>query len=69
MTRQATAKIDATKKPKEIELVVGKGKAFLGIYKLEGETLTLCIGDQKTRPTEFESKKGRLLIQYKKHKQ
>jgi uncharacterized protein (TIGR03067 family) len=67
-TREATVKFDATKKPKEIDLAVGKGKPFLAIYKLGGDTLTLCIGDQKNRPTEFEAKEGRVLIEYKRDK-
>jgi uncharacterized protein (TIGR03067 family) len=71
-TRQATAKLDASKKPREIDLVAGKGKAFLGIYKLEGDTLTLCIGDQKQRPSElpsdFKAKEGQVLIRYSRDK-
>lgn len=66
-TRQATAKLDASKNPPQIDLVVGNGKPFLGIYQLEGDTLVLVIGDQKQRPSEFPrvfANKGHLLIQY-----
>jgi uncharacterized protein (TIGR03067 family) len=70
----ADGKIDSTftlhpeKEPKRMDV---KGALFEGmpdqhgIYKLEGDTLTVCVGDQKEpRPVEFTSKgaRGRLLI-------
>jgi uncharacterized protein (TIGR03067 family) len=49
--------LDPGKNPKEIDLAPagGKGK-MLGIYSVEGDKLTLCIGE--TRPTEFTAKDG-----------
>jgi len=71
-TRQATAKLDGNKKPGEIDLVVGQGKPFLGIYTVEGDTLFLFIGDQKQRPSEFpavfRANRGQVLIQYTREK-
>ena len=47
--------------PRQIDIEVlsnpGEGKAsLLGIYKLEGDKLTICLGQE--RPTKFESAKG-----------
>jgi uncharacterized protein (TIGR03067 family) len=60
---EAELKLDPKADPKEIDYkyVVGlkKGVKELGIYRLQGEQLTICMaqGRQK-RPTEFASKKG-----------
>jgi uncharacterized protein (TIGR03067 family) len=58
-----TFAVDVSKKPKTIDLMYGdgpfKGKTMNGIYTLEGDTYTLCIGRPgKPRPTEFASKVG-----------
>lgn len=52
--------IDAAKNPKTIDMVGTegelKGKPALGIYKLEGDTLTMAyVLPGKERPTAFES--------------
>ena len=53
-----TYTLDAAKKPKAIDLKIIKsgdkkdiGKTQLGIYRLDGDSLTICAGDR--RPTEF----------------
>jgi uncharacterized protein (TIGR03067 family) len=53
-------KLDETKAPKTWDLIVSGGEFFGAIYKLEGDTLTVCYADRvsKPRPTEFESKPG-----------
>ena len=56
-----TFKIDATKKPKTIDSFPANlaGKAMLGIYQIDGNTITTCYAAAgKDRPTEFSSKKG-----------
>ncbi|HEY7311645.1 MAG TPA: sigma-70 family RNA polymerase sigma factor [Gemmataceae bacterium] len=59
--RVATYKLDPAAKPKAIDVMTEKEGTFKGIYKLEGDTLTICatLGQEDgERPTEFVSKEG-----------
>jgi uncharacterized protein (TIGR03067 family) len=60
---KGTYKLDATKKPKQIDVTPGDGpekdKVLRGIYSLEKDELKICIAhDEQERPTAFESKEG-----------
>jgi RNA polymerase sigma factor (sigma-70 family) len=61
-SHESIYKIDPEAKPKTIDMVPqgGGGATELGIYKLEGDTLTICHNNanNKERPKEFESKEG-----------
>jgi uncharacterized protein (TIGR03067 family) len=53
--------IDPTKTPRTIDLIPDGGpnrdKRVLGIYKLDGDDLTICIADlDRPRPSSFEAK-------------
>ncbi len=56
-TTKLSYKLDATKKPKWIDLTEGD-KTTLGIYELDGDKLKICFpeGGKKERSTAFESK-------------
>jgi uncharacterized protein (TIGR03067 family) len=60
----AIKKIDATKKPKTIDIEVAtgqhKGTIYRGIYELDGDTLWICFAmpERAERPTEFSAAKG-----------
>ena len=58
-------KLDPAKKPKAIDLTsldgASKGKVFVGIYQLRGDTVKLCVSndpESKERPSEFAAKEG-----------
>ena len=74
-TDKGTVKVDAARTPKEMD-IIGKegpnaGKTFKTIYKLDGDTMTVCyeLGDGP-RPKTFESKAGSkvFLAEYKRAK-
>ncbi len=55
--------LDSTKDPKTIDVIPdggrNRGERILGIYKLDGESLTICMASAgQPRPTEFKSEKG-----------
>jgi uncharacterized protein (TIGR03067 family) len=55
---EATYKIDPTVKPRTIDMATGEeGKFTIGLYTLDGETLTLVMAPSgsKTRPTELKA--------------
>jgi uncharacterized protein (TIGR03067 family) len=72
---KGTFKLDATKKPKAVDRMPAdgpqKGKTLPGIYRLEGDTLTICVSvEGKDRPTEFATKpnSGLVLAVFKREK-
>ena len=70
----SSTKIDPTASPATIDITFtggeGKGGTALGIYKIDGDVLTICrSAPGKARPTEFasESGSGLTLMSYKHH--
>jgi uncharacterized protein (TIGR03067 family) len=59
----SNCKVDPAKYPRNIDVIgtegANKGKAAQGIYKLDGDTLTICYTmPGKERPKAFESQTG-----------
>jgi uncharacterized protein (TIGR03067 family) len=60
---KGTFRVDQSREPKELDLTFleeGREKVHHGIYKLDGNKLTLCTNDQPggPRPTAFAAAKG-----------
>ena len=69
--QSSSYKTDGSESPKHMDITTEgpdeKGMISLAIYKIEGDTLTICAGGgivdkQEPRPTAFDSKQGSLMI-------
>lgn len=61
MIDRGTVKVDASKMPKQLDILgtegPNKGKKFLAIYEMKGDTLRVCYDlSGESRPTEFATK-------------
>lgn len=72
---QGTVKLHPLAKPKAIDITgtegPNKGKTFLAIYELDGDTLKICYDlSGKGRPTEFKTTEGTqlFLVTYQREK-
>ncbi|HEY7331267.1 MAG TPA: TIGR03067 domain-containing protein [Gemmataceae bacterium] len=72
---EGTVKLMPSETPKAMDITgtngPNKGKTFLAIYELKGDTLRLCYDlSGKKRPTEFKTSEGTLLflVEYKRQK-
>jgi len=75
VTDKGTFKLDPAARPQAIDVTgaegPNKGKTFLAIYELTGDSLRICYDlEGKSRPTEFKTQRNteRFLVTYKREK-
>jgi uncharacterized protein (TIGR03067 family) len=59
--------VDPRQEPKAVDILLGngwfKGKKRLGIYRIDGDTETVCLAQPgKARPTAFDSRQGAIHV-------
>jgi uncharacterized protein (TIGR03067 family) len=60
-------KLNVDKQPKEIDLTISEKFQSLGIFMVQGDTLTLCTAEPGlARPAEFKGGKGASLVRLKR---
>lgn len=68
IVEEGSYKIDASKTPRAIDLVITKGpdagKRQLGIYEVDGDTLRVCLAEPGSgkRPRSFDTSAGHLVV-------
>jgi uncharacterized protein (TIGR03067 family) len=68
---EGTIKLDAGKKPRQIDAIIKKGGTMKGIYKIDDGKMTVCFAQPgKDRPTAFKTEKGtgQVLLGYERIK-
>jgi uncharacterized protein (TIGR03067 family) len=71
-SKEGTIKLDATKKPKQMDATSTEKEVMLGIYELDGDRYKVCFAPTgKPRPSEFACKpgSGNLLQVWKRKKE
>ena len=73
MAKVWTVRVGPGKDPKQVDFRFqfgdNKGKTSLGIYRLTGDTLRVCLADPgEGRPTRFEGKGQRTLNRFQRAK-
>lgn len=66
---EGTITLNAAKTPREIDVKTSKDEVMKGIYKIEGDKMTVCFAQPGgERPAAFKTKEGQMLLGYERMK-